>query len=215
MSPKANPWLQKSIHNLVPLSRSDDFKVACKEWSFTGEVIDHGGASEQCELCEHDELRYHFCIANQLNLKKLWVGSSCILRFEDIIVLDEEQRILTDKKERKRALDRALKAKQIDLALEPIRELWRQEREQRYRIEYIAASIKSGEAPQPEELLYLFTLMAKNSIVFEPSRYSVNLRSTYSHYQLLSMKRASQELLWLSMSAPQRKAFKGRMLIGS
>ena len=84
-----NVWLNNSVKNLLPLSENKkDFNVALKEWFFTGEIIDHEDAIEVCQLCEKDELRYHFEIENGLR-NKLWVGSKCIEKF-DISVFDEE-----------------------------------------------------------------------------------------------------------------------------
>src|SRR5690606_30975769 len=39
-------------------------------------------AEENCELCDQEQLRYHFEIKNRLTNKILWVGSSCILKFQ-------------------------------------------------------------------------------------------------------------------------------------
>ncbi|WP_411065776.1 hypothetical protein [Vibrio rotiferianus] len=211
MNSRVNPWLEKSIQNILPLSNSTEFKSACQEWTFTGEVVDYGEQREQCELCEHDELRYHFNIINKTNSNNLWVGSSCILRFEEIIVLDENNQHLLDRKERKKVLDAALKAKQLELCLEPIRQLWRCESSQRYRIEYIAIGIKEGRAPQADDLTYLFRLLKNNGIEFRPEIYSVNLRSEVSQYKLLSMKKEDQQIVWLCMSPTQKTKFRERL----
>ena len=55
-----NYWLEKSKENLVPMSLASEFKKALTEWFFTGDVIDHNEANETCELCEHEDLRYHY-----------------------------------------------------------------------------------------------------------------------------------------------------------
>ena len=73
---RTNPWLEKSKLNLIPLSLADEFVEALKEWAFTGEVQDYGDASEDCELCEHSELRYHFEIKNEI--KKILYGLALV-----------------------------------------------------------------------------------------------------------------------------------------
>lgn len=84
-----NAWLKNAQKNLLPLSLEKEvFTKAIREWSFTGETIDYELAEENCQLCEMEGLRYHYQISNNLG-NSLWVGSSCIERF-DILVVDEE-----------------------------------------------------------------------------------------------------------------------------
>ncbi|EHK9018826.1 hypothetical protein KCU41_004381 [Vibrio vulnificus] len=211
MTERVNPWLERSIANLVPLSKADIFSNACKEWIFSGEVVDYGEATEQCELCEHDELRYHFLIENGCNSNQLWVGSSCILRFEEIVVLDENERELLDQKERKKVLDKALKAKQIDSSLDPLRALWRVAFEKRSTIHNMALEIKDGKSLPPDNLRVLFELMAKHNIAFRASDYSVNLRSEFYQFQLSYMPKDMQKNIWLCMSKQQKDKFRERL----
>ncbi|EOK5946803.1 hypothetical protein ACM6XV_004187 [Vibrio vulnificus] len=211
MTERINPWLERSIANLVPLSKADIFSNACKEWIFSGEVVDYGEATEQCELCEHDELRYHFLIENGCNSNQLWVGSSCILRFEEIVVLDENERELLDQKERKKVLDKALKAKQIDSSLDPLRALWRVAFEKRSTIHNIALEIKDGKSLSPDSLRVLFELMTKHNIAFRAGDYSVNLRSEFYQFQLSYMPKDMQKNIWLCMSKQQKDKFRERL----
>jgi len=211
MAERVNPWLERSIANLVPLSKADIFSNACKEWIFSGEVIDYGEATEQCELCEHDELRYHFLIENGCNSNQLWVGSSCILRFEEIVVLDENERELLDQKERKKVLDKALKAKQIDTSLDPLRSLWKVAFEKRGTIHSMALEIKDGKSLPPDSLRVLFELLDEHNIAFRASDYSVNLRSEFYQFQLSYMPKDMQKNIWLCMSKPQKDRFRERL----
>ena len=212
MTERVNPWLKRSIANLIPLSRADIFTDACREWVFNGEVVDYGGATEQCELCEHEELRYHFLIKNALKENELWVGSSCILRFEEIVVLDENKQELLDHKERKKALDKALKAKQIDASLEPLRALWRVSLDKRSTVHNIALEIKSSKSLPPDSLRVLFDLLEQYNIKFKAGDYSVNLRSKFYQFQLSHMSEDMQKNIWLCMSKQQKDKF--RELLG-
>ncbi|MHA2718298.1 hypothetical protein ACXZ7B_27015 [Vibrio owensii] len=208
MAERVNPWLEKSIENLVPLSLAEIFSDACKEWVFSGEVIDYGEVNQQCELCEHDELRYHFLIENGVNSNQLWVGSSCILRFEEIVVLDENQRELLDHKERKKALDKALRTKQIDASLEPLRKLWKVAINSRNVVHHKALEIKEGKSLSPDSLKELFDLMNKYEIQFKACDYSVNLRSEYNQFQLSYMQKDMQKVIWQCMSKQQKNKFR-------
>jgi len=51
---------QKVRDNILPLSIAGTLPEAFKEWSFTDNTIDHEEAVETCQLCEHEEIRYHF-----------------------------------------------------------------------------------------------------------------------------------------------------------
>lgn len=208
---RKNPWLEKSIENILPLSISDEFKIAFSEWLFSGEVIDYGEAYEQCELCEHDELRYHYKIDNKQTSKSLWVGSSCILRFEEIVIFDENENQVTALGDRKKVLEKALKDKQIDVSLEPLRKLWSIHFKRRDFIHRQAEGIKSKHGVDPECLSILFKELAKFDIQFKPEQYSVNLRSSFNRYQLVNMDSESQKLIWKAMSPQQREKYKDQM----
>ena len=59
---KGTKWRNKAQDNLLlkSIERSDHLRAA-KEWEFTGKVIDHEVTDRKCELCEGENLRYHFC----------------------------------------------------------------------------------------------------------------------------------------------------------
>ncbi|MDP2714439.1 hypothetical protein [Rheinheimera sp.] len=204
---RKNPWMENSIKNLIPLSAANDFKEALKEWEFTGEVIDHQIADETCELCEHEELRYHFEIINYLKLNHLWVGSSCILRFQEIVVYDESGMQLTDARTRKRELDRALKDKQVDIALQPLRILWKIDREYRKYIEMSVSHFKSKGAFTPQNLVVLCEKMHKNDIKYQPSMFPVYLRTRECKAYLRTLKDDQLNYVLQCMSSQQRERF--------
>ena len=88
-------WDERSMANLLPLSVSQDFNTALREWRCSGEMKTHGEMS--CELCSKKDLHYQFEIVNPELGNSLWVGSSCIQKF-DIYVEDEQgQEIKTGK----------------------------------------------------------------------------------------------------------------------
>jgi hypothetical protein len=177
---RINPWLKKSEKNLTALSISGDFSEALKEWKFSGDVIDHGDASVDCEMCGHPELRYHFEIKNKLKSTSLWVGSSCIARFQEIELLDEEGNWLISENSRTSELKRQLKLKLSNLVLEPLRILWKSypdESKARSNIEKIVKKFNSQGTFSPQELILLFNGLDQNSIPYERQRFKVNLRT--------------------------------------
>lgn len=74
-------WTAKAVANLLPLSRAPELADALREWAYTGKSADYGQPEETCQLCDHEDLRYHFEIANGVTGHRLQVGSKCIQRF--------------------------------------------------------------------------------------------------------------------------------------
>ncbi len=182
---RVNPWLEKSKQNLIPLSISNEFSEALKEWSFTGDVEDHGDLSVDCEMCEHPELRYHFEIKNKLKSNILWVGSSCIERFEEIELFDEDGNRLVTEESRRKELKRHLKKKLEDIMLEPIRELWKvypRDSKPRKNIQRAVHNYKMQSGFSPQEILLIFSGLDRNDISYEAKRYKVSLRSDCNKY---------------------------------
>ena len=67
--------------NILPLSISGELSEVFKEWFFTEITEDHEDIIENCQLCNQEQLRYHFEIKNKYTQETLMVGSSCILKF--------------------------------------------------------------------------------------------------------------------------------------
>jgi hypothetical protein len=83
---------QRVRDNILPLSVGGTLPEAFEEWSFTERTVDHEEAIETCQLCEHEDLRYHFEVKNALTYKTLWVGSQCIMKF-NLSVFEQGRRL--------------------------------------------------------------------------------------------------------------------------
>jgi hypothetical protein len=94
---------QRVRENILPLSVAETLPEAFEEWSFADETIDHEEPVETCQLCNQEELRYHFKIRNALTAHTLWVGSKCILKF-GVSVFEGGRRLTEDQAKKK--LDR-------------------------------------------------------------------------------------------------------------
>lgn len=76
-------WITNVEKNIFPLSHEKySLKIALNEWSFVN-MIDNVRADSECQLCNHFPIRYKFLIANTLTNEEIYVGSECILRFEE------------------------------------------------------------------------------------------------------------------------------------
>lgn len=117
-------WSQKVSQNILPLSVGKTLPQAFEEWSFTEETVDHEQATEDCELCEQEALRYHFRIRNSLTAHGLWVGSQCILRF-GVSVFEHGRRLSAA--DAKKKLGRLMEKMRLDSCIKALRVLSRME----------------------------------------------------------------------------------------
>jgi hypothetical protein len=209
-----NHWLANSEKNLLPLSKALDFKQALSEWFFTGEVDDYEGeeADIACELCEHPDLVHHFHIKNAHTSHSLLVGSSCILKFQQIEVRDERGLAILDPALRKRRLDAALREKVIDTSLGPVRKLWKAAPKKRNEIEYLAGEIKRDLGLTPRQLADLLTYLEEQGIPYSARLYKVNLRGSIATSEVTYMSK--REFLQILPAMSNAQAVRARKLRG-
>lgn len=204
---KSNHWLENSKKNLVPISISDDFKSALSEWKISGNFVDHENREEVCELCEHPELRYHYEIINKKNKNTLWVGSSCILRFSEIEIYDNSGKLIVDENSRKEHLTDIIKKNRVDEVLNPLRRLWRIDKDNRKDIEWIVDTYKRSGGFETYEICWLFRRMNKFHIKYKPGSYSISFRSKFSRDEFMELDNKSLELIKDSLTLSQKKKY--------
>lgn len=197
-------WLENSKQNLLPLSVSTEFHEALKEWFFANDVKDHEKASEHCEMCEYSPLRYHFLIRNRLLKTSLWVGSSCILKFDEIEIFNEDES-LAKGKERKKRLNDVLSELKKEQALEPLRVLWQQDEKYRGSITRAANHLKEKGGIKPKFLAVMMARMSNRQISYDPSVYTVYLRSQKAKDDLEEMSSELFSLILPALSVSQKK----------
>ncbi|MDF2446945.1 MAG: hypothetical protein K0S46_2181 [Moraxellaceae bacterium] len=206
-----NHWLETSKRNLIPLSIAGSFEDALSEWIFTGNVLSYEDDEEvQCQLCEHLDLAYHFEINNKLNNKTLLVGSSCILRFDRILVSDKNGNALYAYEQRKSRLDEARKDQIREQTLEPLRLLWRhvkQDENLAAHIERNAKLLKKEGSLPPADLLSVFKEMKMRGINYQAHLYKVNLRVYYEVLKLEKMSPDDLRLIKGAFSTQQLKRY--------
>ncbi len=111
---------QRVRDNILPLSVGATLPEAFEEWSFTDRTVDHEDAIETCQLCDQEELRYHFEIKNALTHKSLWVGSQCILKF-NLSVFEQGQLLLPT--ESKKKLNRLMQQMRLQSCINALQKL--------------------------------------------------------------------------------------------
>lgn len=197
--------LEYSQKNLIALSEADNFEVALKEWAFTGMVFQNEGTEVKCELCEQPDLLHRYEIQNSANSKKLLVGSSCILKFSSIQILDDKGRSLQNEEDRKYHLAEKLREKIIDVALAPLRKIYKANKNLRPHIKPIALRIKRDEGITPSEAAYIFHLMDKYEQRYMPEYYKISLRSFLEQAELSKINNESLPKIYRALTAAQRR----------
>jgi len=111
---------KRVAENILPLSISGELSEAFKEWSFTEITEDHEDVIENCQLCNQEQLRYHFEIKNEYTNERLMVGSSCILKF-NVAVYEKDIRL--NEKDSKNKLDQFLKKMRLESCIKALEKL--------------------------------------------------------------------------------------------
>jgi hypothetical protein len=204
-------WRNKAIINLLNSSKEkNEHTIAAKEWEFTGEVIDHLVSNQFCQLCEGENLRYHFEIKNKSrNNNTLLVGSSCIKKFDITVFNESGVEIFGNQKAS--FLQKKIEQKKQELMLEQIRSLWKVSTiYDRDTIECYVDGFKYNQGFKPDELCELFSLMNKSKIEFSPVLFKVSLRSQFDLNHLIDMPEHERNSILPCLSVAQKKRFSAR-----
>ncbi|MBN1991759.1 MAG: hypothetical protein JW953_03580 [Anaerolineae bacterium] len=185
-----------------------DFHAAVNEWEWAGVMLVHcPDFARLCQLCENKGLVYHYQIVNRETENTLWVGSSCIMRF-DIAVYGDAGEILAGAAKKKR-LDDKIREVQMQRALAALRNLWQVDRQNRDLIEmYIRDFEQQKGRLLPKALVFLFRRMYDEGITFEPNLYKLKLRSIWQKEQLLRLPETDREIIWECLSEKQKEIYR-------
>ena len=191
---------QRVADNILPFSLSGILPDAFKEWYFTENIEDHGKPIEDCELCDQEQLRYHFEIKNRNTARHLWVGSSCILKFQ-VQVFDNgillnalgAKKKLNDLKQKMR-LDSCIKALQ-ELAISENNKILSSALEFYLKNKYLT----------PKFAFVVFWRLNSNKIDHSPSFFKVSLNKDKFKTDLANMPLDRVHTIWPALSSSQRK----------
>ncbi|RYE24768.1 MAG: hypothetical protein EOP51_06295 [Sphingobacteriales bacterium] len=204
-----NVWLDNSMRNIFPLSaEKNDFKLAIAEWFFTGNIVDHEHAQEYCQLCEKDQLRYHYEITNKLD-NVLLVGSTCIDKF-DIKVYDEFGNEISEKKSA--YLSKLVKRKNVRKALSklsyttPKGSIRGHSKMSLDKYCYDMSVYK--EIMNARMVNYIFMRCIEENINFDAKSFSINIRANDDKDQLLSLSDFQFERIKPALSTAQINFYK-------
>lgn len=188
-------------NKILSLSIGVAFEDAIKEWQFADYVVDHGRhANEQCQLCNHSGVRYHYLIKNKLNSNFLYVGSDCILIFNLDVV---EDGVKLDNSSAKIKLH-----------------LFEQEAKHRYCIKMLkklaciekndillnaVLFYKTNNYLTPKMAFVILWRLQKNDVDYIPSMFKISIKTKKCKEDLLAMNFSRIKLISESLSASQKQ----------
>lgn len=191
---------QRVADNILPLSISGTLPEAFKEWYFTDNIEDHEIANEDCELCDQEQLRYHFEIKNRHTSHHLWVGSSCILKFQ-VQVFDNGT--LLDAKESKKKLNELKQKMRLDSCINALKRLANSESN-----DILSNALEfylKNKYLTPKFAFVVFWRLSSNKIDHSPSFFKVSLKKDKYKRDLREMPQDRVHLIWPALSISQRK----------
>ncbi|MFW2374528.1 MAG: hypothetical protein ACN4GM_15490 [Gammaproteobacteria bacterium] len=191
---------QRVADNILPLSLAGTLPEAFKEWYFTENVEDHEIAVEDCELCDQEQLRYHFEIRNRHTNQSLWVGSSCILKFQVQVF---ENGILLDPKSSKKKLTELKNKMRLESCINALRKLALSESN-----DILSNALDfylKNKYLTPKYAFVVFWRLSKNKIDFSPSFFKVSLKKDKYKRDLADMATDRVQLIWPALSSAQRR----------
>lgn len=191
---------QRVADNILPLSLTGTLPEAFKEWYFTERMEDHEIPEEDCELCDQEQLRYHFEIENRHTNHRLWVGSSCILKFQ-VQVFDNG--ILLDSKGSAKKLEDLKKKMRLESCVKALRKLAHSENNN--ILSNALDFYLKNKYLTPKFAFVVFWRLNKNKIDHSPSFFKVSLKKDRYKRDLADMQLDRVHMIWPALSSSQRK----------
>jgi hypothetical protein len=191
---------QRVADNILPLSIAGTLPGAFKEWYFTDNIEDHEIANEDCELCDQEKLRYHFEIKNRITDKYLWVGSSCILKFQ-VQVFDNGT--LLDAKGSKKKLNELTQKMRLESCINTLKKL--AEAEGNDILSNALDFYLKNKYLTPKFAFVVFWRLSSNKIDHSPSFFKVSLKKDKYKRDLYEMPKDRVHLIWPALTSSQRK----------
>ncbi|MGF6494203.1 hypothetical protein ABIE56_002394 [Luteibacter sp. 621] len=195
--------------NILPRSNAQTLPEAFAEWAWTGGTEDHGSASETCELCEQESLRYHFEIHNDHTFATLRVGSTCILRWQMGVQVNGKR---LSQAAAKTAINDALKRMQRAACIRALEAVLAAEPNEILQSALVA--YRDGKALTPKQINVVFWRLDTAGIEYNPSFFKVDLRKERRWDDLRAMRPFQRDNVWKAMTSAQRASAMRRGISG-
>ncbi len=201
-------YLSRVASNILPVSVEQiDVKKALQEWEYHETHYDTGNASEICQLCDQEDIRYQFEITNKNNGNTLLIGSQCIKRYDDIAVVDQFGTALPKNLARKK-VDRdrrkLITDAQTNSVLSTLVKLSRIKAGEQINFEDLLETYREHGAFSPRQLFAVQYRASQNGIECQKGCFKIRLRGKWK-IQLLEMDAWRIEKICELLSPQQRK----------
>lgn len=190
---------QRVRNNILPFSLGSTLPEAFEEWSFTDNTIDHEHATETCQLCDQEELRYHFEIKNAFTHRRLWVGSQCILKF-NVSVFEEGRKLSSP--DAKKKLDRLMEKMRLDSCVRALERLAQSERNE--ILSNALTFYKKNKHLTPKYAFVVLWRLREHRIDHSPSFFKISLKKDKHKTDLREMPIERVHVLWPALTSTQR-----------
>lgn len=192
---------QRVRDNILPLSVGSTLPEAFEEWSFTENLQDHEQPVERCELCDQEELRYHFEIRNAFTHKSLWVGSHCILKF-NVSVFEDGLRLSPG--DSKKKLDRLIQQMRLQSCVKALEKLAASESSD--ILSNALTYYRKNKFLTPKYAFVVLWRLGLHRIDHSPSFFKVNLSKQKFKDDLRAMELSKVHILWPALTSAQRES---------
>ena len=186
--------------NILPLSIGESLPEAFEEWAFTNEVMDHEKPVETCQLCEQEQLRYHFKIRNAHTTRVLWVGSQCILKF-GLSVFEDGLRL--SGQQAKKKLNQLTQQMRFDSCIRALTRL--AEAENNDILRNALAYYSKNKCLTPKQAFVVLWRLQTNKIDNSPSFFKISLQKHKYRDNLRDMEPSKVRLIWPALSSSQKR----------
>jgi hypothetical protein len=203
-------WLENARKNLLPLSKERGrLKHALKEWDYRGKWEDYESCEATCQLCEQEELRYHFEITNKYTKKRLLVGSKCITRFGGVNVYDEQGQLITDpaqaEKRVKRDVQKIVSAAKQRSVMESLTILAKKDNHPEIDVKDLISYYGERGAFTPNQLAMLIWRFEVTKVPFQRAYFKMIATRKREKWQLLKMPDWKLEKLAACLTPSQKR----------
>ena len=163
------------------------------------QVLDYEQRNETCQLCNQEELRYHFQIKNRYTNHILWVGSQCILKFNVPVY---ENGLLLSKQKAKRKLKLLIEQKHIEFCIKSLEKLTSATNNE---ILHSALDYYMREKSlTPKFAFVVFWQLKIHKIDYNPTFFKINLKKKRHKDNFRDMPSDRVHLIWPALSSSQR-----------
>lgn len=189
-------WTKKFNHRLLAASQENqDSAKALREWRFIGAITDHGKPNSTCGVCGNHGLRYHFRIVNQFTGETIWVGSQCVLNFEN----SPSAGSITPSALAKRAqnkLKHKIDAPEINNLILPLKQLYDLVgKSDRRKIHWAVGKFQRKGGFSPKDLAWLFQAMNILGVPYQAEDYPLSLKSKQDRLEYSQMTITARALI--------------------